>query len=64
MATLSPKQKEKIESLKQSFLAQEADAETDQDKMNAFVELAFNIRLVQAGWKLMIRELSMLRWKY
>ena len=49
MATLSPKQKEKIESLKQSFLAQEADAETDQDKMNAFVELAFNIRLVQAG---------------
>ena len=49
MATLSQKQKEKIESLKQSFLAQEADAETDQDKMNAFVELAFNIRLVQAG---------------
>jgi len=49
MATLNPNQKKKIESLKQSFLARETNTETDQDKMNAFVELAFNIRLIQAG---------------
>ena len=49
MATLNPNQKKKIQSLKQSFLARETDTETDQDKMNAFVELAFNIRLVQAA---------------
>ena len=49
MATLNPNQKKEIESLKQSFLARETDTETDQDKMNAFVELAFNIRLIQAG---------------
>ena len=48
MATLNPNQKKKIETLKQSFLARETNTETDQDKMNAFVELAFNIRLIQA----------------
>jgi len=47
MTPLTPEQQKKIDKLLRKYLQQESDTESDQVKMNAFVDLAFDIRLVQ-----------------
>jgi len=51
MTVLSREQEEEIEKLTRNFVAQENATESSQDKMEAFLQLLYEIRLVQLGIK-------------